>query len=311
MADRMIKVTVIIVTYQSRKTIGYTLDTLKKAYDNRFASVVVIDNASMDGTADIIEENYPWVILVRNKGNIGFGKGCNSGFKHVITPYMMFLNPDAVIDKKSLKTLIDFMEQSPNAGMCGPILKDSSGERRFTNILPTPWNIIFKPVFSRWISRGKRHILLGDETAKTEWLFGACMLLRKEVFKNIGGFDPRFFLYFEETDLSLRIRQSGWEIWIVGGAICEHVNAASAKETEAHMIGDTISEHYFKSRLYYLVKHFGWFWAISAEVGEIMFMSFRAVLDLARGRLYKELYYRLHAPILKLPSRIYNKERMD
>jgi N-acetylglucosaminyl-diphospho-decaprenol L-rhamnosyltransferase len=311
MNDRMFKVTVVIVTYQSKKTIKFTLDALEKAYNLGLADVVVVDNASIDGTAVIIEKKYPWVTLVRKTRNVGFGKGCNSGFKYVKTPYLMFLNPDAVIDIQSLRTLINFMDQYPRAGMCGPAIKEPSGEMPSIGSLPTPWNIIFTPLFARWTSRGRRYVFPGEAPAITEWICGACMFLRKDMFENIGGFDPRFFLYFEETDLCLRIQQSGWEIWTVGEAICEHVNAASAKETKAHMIGDTIPEHFFRSRFYYIIKHFGLFWAILAEIGEIVFISLKAVFDLLRGRLNKSLLSRFQEPIMKLPSRIDDTEWED
>lgn len=305
MADRMFKVTVVTVTYQSRKTIGPALDALKKAYDKGLAAVVVVDNVSIDGTADFIEENYPWVNLVRNKENVGFGRGCNDGSKYVETPYLMFLNPDAVIDLQSLTNLLDFMDQHPRAGMCGPVLKGLSGEIRSVPEVPSPWKIILNPVFSRWISKKEQYVTPGDVPVITDWIRGVCMLLRNEVFEAINGFDPRFFLYFEETDLCLRIQQSGREIWIVGDAVCEHVNAASAKQTKAPLIfGDTISEHYFRSRFYYMVKHYGWFWAVAAEIGEILFMSIRWVIDLVRGKLNKDLGFRLKAPILKFPSRV-------
>jgi len=302
MTDRVFTVTVIIVTYQSRKTIGSTLDALKRAYDSRLAAVVVVDNASQDETVDIVSENYPWVTLVRNTRNIGFGRGCNCGFNYVKTPYLMFLNPDAVIGFQSLTTMLAFMDQDRRVGMCGPSIKEPSGGVHFVGALPTPARILFMPLFSGWATRGRRYVYPGEAPAVTEWICGACMLLRKEVFEKVGGFDSRFFLYFEETDLCLRVRQLGWEIWTVGESICEHINAASAKETKAHMRGDTISEHYYKSRFYYMVKNFGLVWAIVAEIGEIVFMGLRVVVDFVRRRPYRSFRSRFQAPILKFPT---------
>jgi GT2 family glycosyltransferase len=130
------------------------------------------------------------------------------------------------------------------------------------------------------------------------------MLLRKKVIEEVGGFDPRFFLYFEETDLCNRAQQAGWELWTVGEAVCEHINAASAKATKARMMSGMISEHYFRSRFYYLIKHFGWPSAVAAEVGELSFMVVRAAVDTARGRKDTKLGPRLRSPILKLPTRV-------
>jgi len=309
MTQRKPKVTVVIVTYHSGKTIPYTLDALKETYESGLADILVVDNASADGTADLVGSTYPWVTLVNSGGNIGFGRGCNLGFQYIKTSYLMFLNPDAVISLKAIQTLLDFMDKKTKVGICGPAIIEQDGRIQTMGALPNPWKNLANPLFNKWISKNQRYIYPGDSPSPTEWICGACMFLRKEVFENVGGFDPRFFLYFEETDLILRIIQAGWDAWIVGEAICEHVNAASAKETNARMIGDTISEHFFRSRFYYMIKHFGWFSAISSEIGEIIFMALRTIIDLARGKKYKLFFNRLQAPILKLPPRIEITER--
>jgi N-acetylglucosaminyl-diphospho-decaprenol L-rhamnosyltransferase len=302
MIENRYNVTIVIVTYESKNTIGSTLDALKAAYDKWIASVVVIDNMSMDSTVDFIRGNYPWVILERNTKNDGFGRGCNFGAKHAKTPYLMFLNPDAVIELKSLKILLEFMDKHPQAGMCGPKLMDSSGELRSVPDVPTPLKTMFNPIFSKWTSSRNRLFLNDDEPFVTQWIRGACMLIRKDVFDKVGGFDPRFFLYFEETDLCNSIKKCGFEIWIVGNSECRHINAASAKQSKAPLVfGDTIAEHYFRSRFYYFIKNYGWGRAVLAEAGEILALFIKALINLARGKSNNELKFRLKAPIFKLP----------
>ncbi|MFH7320739.1 glycosyltransferase family 2 protein [Desulfurivibrio sp. D14AmB] len=299
-SERKPQVTVVVVTYQSRNTIGATLDSLRESCDAGLA-VVVVDNASNDGTADFVAAHAPWATLVRGQGNIGFGRGCNRGFDLVATPYVLLLNPDAVIAADALTRLLTFMEQNPQVGICGPAVQEPSGELQPTGALPDPWKIMLRPILPGWAERDMRHVVPGERPQATDWVCGSIMLLRWKMIEEIGRFDPRFFLYFEETDLCRRARRAGWEIWTVGEAVAEHVNAASAKATGAHMMWDTIAEHYFRSRFYYLIKHFGWPAAVTAELGELLLMTVRAAGERLRGRSYKSLGLRLRSPILKLP----------
>lgn len=297
------QVTAVIVTYQSRETVGAALDALQEAYAASFANAVVVDNASTDGTGDFVAERYPWVTLVRSNENLGYGRGCNLGFQHVGTPYVLVMNPDAVVGFAALRTLVTFMEERDRVGMCGPAVKEQSGALQPSGALPAPWKVIVKPLLPGWACRRQRHVIPGEPPVRTDWLCGSILLLRTRVIEQLGGFDPRFFLYFEESDLCRRTQQAGWEIWTVGVAVCEHVNAASAKRTNEPMIWGTLSEHYFKSRFYYMFKHHGPAWAIAAETGELLSMLGRTGLEIVRGRKYPHLGPRLRAPIFRFPSR--------
>jgi N-acetylglucosaminyl-diphospho-decaprenol L-rhamnosyltransferase len=296
------QVTIIIVTYQSANTIGATLDALRESQNSSLARIVVIDNASNDGTADYVSRNYPSVKLIRNIENVGFGRGCNQGIEFASTPYALLLNPDAVIDNGSLSTLIDFLDQNPHVGICGPAVIDASGALQPAGGLPKPWKILLKPLSSKLASRGQRSVVPGEAPAESDSICGSIMLLRMKMIGEIGVFDPRFFLYFEETDLCLRAKQAGWKIWTVGEAVGRHINAASAKQTKAEMIWDTISEHYFKSRFYYMIKHFGWPVAAITEIGELGFILLGVVVDSIRGKPSRNVESRFRAPILKLPA---------
>jgi GT2 family glycosyltransferase len=298
------QVTAVIVTYHSRNTIGATLDALFEAQEIELVKIVVVDNASKDGTADFIAAHYPSVHLVQSNDNLGFGRGCNLGFRYVDTPYVLFLNPDAILDLQALRILVSFMEQNPKVAVCGPAVKEASGALQPSGGLPTPWKIMLKPLLPGWASRGQRHIVPGDPPLETDWICGSIMLIRSRVFEALGGFDPRFFLYFEETDLCIRVMRSGWQIWTTGQAVAWHVNAASAMETQTPMMWGTISEHYFQSRFYYMRKYFGWTPAIIAELGELVCMCIRNIVDRARGRSYTSFGSRLRAPIFKFPPPI-------
>jgi GT2 family glycosyltransferase len=280
------------------------LDALLDAHREDFVDAVVVDNASDDGTADFVAETYPWVRLVRNAKNVGFGRGCNRGFEHVIAPYVLILNPDAVMEYCALKILVAYMEGNERIGICGPAVTEQSGALQPAGSLPSPWKTILKPLFAKWTRGIQRHIVPGEHPAKTNWLCGSILLIRRSVLDTIGGFDPRFFLYFEETDLCYRALKAGWEIWTVGTAVGKHVNGASAKKMNTPMMWGAISEHYFQSRYYYMMKHYGSIWAKSVEVGELVCMACRAAVECVRGKTYPDLALRLRAPIFKVPPRM-------
>jgi N-acetylglucosaminyl-diphospho-decaprenol L-rhamnosyltransferase len=300
--SRNLRVTVVIVSYKSVATIGAALGALRDAQLAGLARVIVVDNASDDGTADYISRSFPSVEVVRNADNVGFGRGCNQGIALAKTPYILLLNPDAAIDAKSITVLTDFLDRNPRVGICGPSVIDASGALQPAGGLPKPWKVFLNPLFSKLANRGIRLVAPGEAPRATDSICGSIMLLRKEMIDGIGIFDPRFFLYFEETDLCLRAGKAGWEIWTVGEAVGKHVNAASTKQTKAEMVHDTISEHYYRSRYYYLLKHFGLPAAVLAEIGELGSLAAKSIIDSIRGRPQASVGARLRAPILRRPA---------
>jgi N-acetylglucosaminyl-diphospho-decaprenol L-rhamnosyltransferase len=296
------RVTVVMVAYQSHDTIGEALDTLAESYAAGLVDVVVVDNDSNDATADLVADRYHRLKLIPSEENIGFGRGCNLGFQQVKTPYILLLNPDATLSLQALTRMVEFLDEHPRVGICGPTVREVSGVHQPAGGLPTPSRVMFKPLLRGWASRDQWHVIEGDAPRETNWICASIMLLRSAMIDEIGGFDPRFFLYFEETDLCYRALQAGWRIWTVGQAVAGHVNAASAKTTNLPMFNGTISEHYFRSRHYYLSKHYGRGPAVAAELGEIVTMVIRSGIELARGRSYPNLRPRLKSPILKMPA---------
>jgi len=301
------KVTAVIVTYQSHETIGHTLDAFCPAFDAGYASCVVVDNASSDGTADYVAEQYPWVKLVRSPENLGFGRGCNLGFKSVETPYLLLLNPDASISLAGLEVLVDFIDSHPDVGIVGPATKIIGWGYQSAGMLLTPMRLIRASLGFSVMHKDERVIEPGGESFQTNWICGAVFMIRSSLFRELDGFDPRFFLYFEETDLSLRTLRKGMEIWAVGEALSEHLAGFSARRSGEVMTGDTIgstvNQHYYESRYYYMGKNFGWFSAIAAELVS-------AVMDWVRWQRKKfrncgegQRLRPPKRPIMKLPAR--------
>lgn len=297
-------VTAVIVSYRSRRTIGACLESVRPSHDSGLIRVRVVDNDSSDGTADYVRADFPWVELVEPGGNVGFGRGCNAGFEGADTPYTLFLNPDATLSEEALNTLIDFMESRPEVGMCAPSIREADGAMQVAGVLPTPAGLVREALGLRAYPV-MREIEAGAEPFRTNWLCGAILLVRSEVFRAVGGFDPRFFLYFEETDLCRNIMDAGFELWAVGQARAEHECGASTKQLGASMAEKCVSEHFYRSRFYYLTKHHGWLSAGLAELAVIPLLGLRTLVK--RGLGWGDdgaLRERLSGPVLQYPDRV-------
>lgn len=303
MSERTPKVTAVIVTYESRETIGPALDALREAHDAGLADAVIVDNASTDGTADYVAQQHPWVTLVRSDENLGYGRGCNQGFEHVATEYVLILNPDAAMDSESLRTLVSFMEDSPQAGITAPaILEGGEDSLQPAGLMTTPGTLLRGSLGSGQPYSDRRPIEPGGEQFRTNWLCGAAMLIRSDLFRALGGFDPRFFLYFEETDLCRRAAEHGAELWAVGKAVARHVGGASAAATGEHTRSSCIAEHYYRSRFYYLVKHFGWARAVGTEAAVVILDVMRRWRDRLMGRISRRRASAGHRPMFRFPA---------
>lgn len=297
------RTTAVIVTYKSRRIVPHTLEAARRAHEAGLLECVVVDNASGDGTAEFVEKEHPWVTVVASGANLGFGRGCNLGFKHVTTPYVLLINPDAVLEADGLAHLVQFADEHPRAGIMGPAIVDPDGSFEPARKLPTPWSIISSAARLPGRQPRLRPIAPGEQPRRVEWLCGAALLIRRTMLEELGGFDPRFFLYFEETDLCFRAQRAGFEIWAVGTATARHVGGATASGTGAALYHGSIADHYFRSRYYYLVKHHGWMAASAAEVVEWLLMSGRALGRMLLKRDKNDLITRLRAPILQMPAR--------
>jgi N-acetylglucosaminyl-diphospho-decaprenol L-rhamnosyltransferase len=252
------RATAVIVTYQSRYTVGPALEAAREVHRQGLMNCIVVDNASTDGTADFIANRHPWVNLIRSGENLGFGRGCNLAFQHVTTPYLILINPDAVLDALGTKLLIDFLDRNPAAGIAAPAMLDDDGQPHFGGAMVTPKDLL-RSMLGRpqHAYPHRRPIEPGGTAFRTSWVCGAVMVIRSDLFRSLGGFDERFFLYFEETDLCRRAAERGAEIWAIGEAVAYHSGSASAKASGDELYSACIATHYLRSRRIYLTKHFG------------------------------------------------------
>jgi N-acetylglucosaminyl-diphospho-decaprenol L-rhamnosyltransferase len=301
------RVTAVIVTYRSALTAPATLAEIRQCVEAGLLECVLVDNGSKDGTPELLRRQSDWAQVVLGAENIGFGRGCNVGLAKVETPFTLFLNPDASIDRSAVQSLLAFMEGNPQAGACGPATLVGGGAttQRFqvAGRRMGPLDVVKTLLPPRWAPHDL-HVPIepGGAPHLAGWVCGAVMMVRTDVLKKLGGFDPRFFLYWEETDVCKRLEDSGYGVWVVPGALARHLGGASSGQDETRIAG-CIAKHYYQSRRHYLIKHHGWPIATLAEAVEFGLLCMLTATDVLRGRGRSRLVPRLQTPLFSSPPK--------
>jgi GT2 family glycosyltransferase len=175
------------------------------------AEIIVVDNLSPDDSCDMVKAQFPNVILIENTVNYGFSKGNNIGVAKAKGEYVCILNPDTVVAEDTFKILLAFAENTPDMGMVGCKLIDGIGKflPESKRNIPTPW-VSLQKIFGNSKPYYAMH-LNENETGKVDILVGAFMLLKREVYKEVQGFDEDFFMYGEDIDISYRVLKAGYQ----------------------------------------------------------------------------------------------------
>ena len=216
-------VCVTIVTYNSEATIAQCIDSVFAQRDVDY-SLVVVDNQSQDATLEIVRKYAEKVQLIAHSDNIGFGAGHNLAARQAPpSRYVLILNPDAKLkDSGALKTMVDWMDAHLEQGLCGMSV-ESDG--------------VIDPPKLTYPGERDSGVDFSKLPGSIAWVLGAAMIMKRELFSpEVSGFDEIFFLYAEETDLCLRIREVGYEIGYVPAANVEHIGGVSAKEYSAYKV---------------------------------------------------------------------------
>ncbi len=257
-------VSVVVVTYRSRDVIAECLESLEEP-------VVVVDNASDDGTAAFVRERFPAVRVLQLERNVGFGAAANAGVDTVDSEYVLVLNPDARPLRDGLSSLRECAEAHPNAAIAVPALVDGSGRLQPSRIGYPTWRWTGSPAVTSFPGSH-------PEAADRGFAVGAALLFRREAFQSVGGFDPAYFLFYEEVDLCLRLEQAGWTIVSCPAATFSHVGGTSTRRDWAESYRRQLAGH-----LRFIRKHHGVAAAERSRRVLIVAVALRAVL--ARGEV--------------------------
>ena len=214
-------VSIVIVNYKSK---GLLKNCIKSIYDKTRDldyEIVVVDNNSEDGSEQMVIKRFPTVKFIQSGANLGFGAGANLGIDNTKGDYVTIINPDIVLMENSFKKLYDFAEKNPKIGLLAPQLINPDGtiqhtRCRFPEFLMPAYRRTFLKKIKFIKNKIFRYLTLDkdyNEIGKTDWIFGAVLFMRKEAFLNVGKFDERFFLGFEDTDLCRKLWNSGYQVW--------------------------------------------------------------------------------------------------
>ena len=254
----MIDLSIVIVNWNVR-------DLLRRCLESIFASrlpgleAIVVDNASSDGSLDMLRTEFSRVTLIANADNRGFPAGNNQGLAAARGRFVMALNPDTEIVGGALRRVIAYLDAHPEVGALGPQLLNPDGSvqssrRRF----PTFATALFESTWLQGIAPRsvlRRYTMddVPDDTVhQVDWVTGACIAVRREVLEKVGGFDEGFFMYSEELDWCRRIRAAGWKIvYLPEAKVIHHVGQSSEQAVAARHI------HFQTSKVRYFRKYYG------------------------------------------------------
>ena len=219
------------------------------------SEIIIVDNCSTDGSVESLRVEFPQLTILSLAENKGFGNGCNRGSEKATGKYLFFLNNDALLLDDAPGVLASFLDAHSTVAACGPRLinEDRSFQLSFG---PDP------SIINEWTTRHKQRALRGGNgkladslerrygKPRVDWISGAAMMIRREIFTTLGGFDELFFMYFEDADLCRRIRNSGFDIVYYSESSIVHLICQSGKKD-----GGRISSEYRKSQMHYYEKH--------------------------------------------------------
>ncbi len=252
-------ITAVIVSYNTRDMTLECLRTLAEVARPLSLEAWVVDNASTDDSVEAIERaGLPNVHLVANLENLGFGAANNQAMWRARGEFILLLNSDAFLDVGALEILLEYLRSHPQVGSVGPRLRYADGTPQVSCYrFPTPLRAWIENLglarFFAWHPQWEDLAKWNHGTAReVDFVIGACLLVRRKVWEEIGGFDEGFFLYSEETDWQRRMHGAGWQIAFTPDATAMHLAGGSGAKDKVR-----INRHFFASLDYYVRKHHG------------------------------------------------------
>lgn len=257
MHGRVSTVAVIVVNWNTRELLAQCLESIRETSGDVDVETVVVDNASSDGSAEMVGSRFPAVRVIKNPDNLGFARGNNQAIAATTAPYVLMLNSDARLTPGALQCLLERATSTPRAGLVGARIDNPDGSfqvshMRFPNLAR-----------EALIVSGLGRLLYGasypsfppqpnGSARVVEWVSGACMLARRSALAQVGGFDEGYFLYGEEMDLCYALRAAGWQVWFEPGARITHrASASSAHQREL------FEARLYRGRMRFFRKHRG------------------------------------------------------
>jgi N-acetylglucosaminyl-diphospho-decaprenol L-rhamnosyltransferase len=248
---------IIIVTYNPGEILFDCLRSLPDGVGDLSYEAIVVDNASQDGIVGQAIERFPAVRFIINTDNRGFAGGNNQGLAEAKGQYLLLLNPDVIVERGSLKKLVDFLKGHPQAGVVGPHTVDRNGNLSLTanapyNALTILWQYLgLDRLFpNRVYGWYRKQSMTATEPFEVGWVQACCLITRREVYERIGGLDEGFFLFAEDPDFCDRAAKAGWKTYFVPDVQITHFESSVVSHYPERKIRNYhISPlHYFRKR---------------------------------------------------------------
>jgi len=289
----MVDLSIVILSWNVRDLLRQCLESvasgrpLSANHPLLVTEIIVVDNASSDGSVEMVCAEFPAVRLIANQTNRGYTGGNNDGIAAATGRYVMILNPDTRVLDDALAAMVAYADAHPDVGVVGPQLLNPDGSvqssrRRFptlmTGLFESTW---LQPLAPRDVLR--RYYVLDrpdDTIQEVDWLFGACFLVRRKVIQQVGTLDEDFFMYSEEMDWCYRMRQAGWKVVYLPEAQVIHYGGKSSDQVAAqrHIYFQTSKVRYFR-------KHHGALTAGVLRVAVLAMYAGQLALEAAKGAL--------------------------
>lgn len=261
---------IVIVNWNAKDYLNKCVASIYENATNLSFEIIVVDNASSDGSAEMLRSEFPSVILIENKNNPGFGAANNQALKRCASEFVLILNPDTEVLDGAFVTMVSFMKQNEKAGAVGAKLLNANGAAQLTCARNFPTLLTEFFWLTTLVRRFPKNRIVGhylmsywdhNDKREVDCLSGACIMARQDVLKKLNYFDEDYFIYGEDADLCYRIKKAGWQIWYLPEAEIIHYGGASSKSiSEKAVIYDRESLYtYFK-------KHKGILTAICYKV---------------------------------------------
>ncbi|MCX5828801.1 MAG: glycosyltransferase family 2 protein [Deltaproteobacteria bacterium] len=226
----MTDISFVIVNWNTRELLKNCLESVVRTVHDLVYEVIVVDNASDDGSVAMLQDLFPRVRIIANDENRGFGAANNQAFQTMQGRYAFLLNTDTVLTERAVRELFSFMEHHPEAGMsCGQLLNRDGSKQNSIAAFPTLFTLLTNISLLEYLFPGKYPSKRYEhrQPVAVDSGVGACLMVRKEAMDAVGWFDERYFFFFEETDWAYRMRQAGWKVYHVPTAQIYHIQGQS------------------------------------------------------------------------------------
>ncbi|WP_181243779.1 glycosyltransferase family 2 protein [Chamaesiphon polymorphus] len=248
-------ISIILVNYNGAEFLAECLNSLAK-FINADCEVIIVDNSSADNSVEIVRTRFPWVQLICSEVNLGFGKANNLAVEQSQGKYLLFLNTDTLLTEHTPQILADYLDREPDVAAIGTRITFQDGSYQLSSGMLPNLAIEFIDKIRYGLDRQWHNRVANiynkqySTIREVGWVTGACLTIRRDIYQKLGGFDPKFFMYFEDKDLCKRIRDLGFKVIYYPDTSIIHLLGGSSKNVTKNV------DHYYRdSQRYYYQKH--------------------------------------------------------